>query len=155
MMTTKTKTTPSKICAKHLNYYIINISNRGFEIIIDIKDRPFILTSRHGLRLVIILGKRFDQILWFFRNVIYNPKGKLCRLDFSCKSLYLIVFVHFKKPWHISDIYMTPRNSLCKSFIPLWTYWIFTKPLDWIFWNNAHSAFNHAFSKVYPKIEWN
>ena len=38
MMTTKTKTTPSKICAKHLNYYynIFNISNRGFEIIIDI-----------------------------------------------------------------------------------------------------------------------
>ena len=36
MMTTKTKTTPSKICAKHLNENIINISNRGFEMIIDI-----------------------------------------------------------------------------------------------------------------------
>ena len=42
MMTTKTKTTPSKICAKHLNYYIINISNRGFEIIIDINIDLFL-----------------------------------------------------------------------------------------------------------------
>ena len=44
MMTTKTKTTPSKICAKHLNYYynIFNISNRGFEIIIDINIDLFL-----------------------------------------------------------------------------------------------------------------
>ena len=44
MMTTKTKTTPSKICAKHLNIIIniINISNRGFDIIIDINIDLFL-----------------------------------------------------------------------------------------------------------------
>ena len=43
MMTTKTKTTPSKICAKHLNIIInIILLIRGFDIIIDINIDLFL-----------------------------------------------------------------------------------------------------------------
>ena len=113
------------------------------------------ITLKHGLKPGIFLKKRFGRFLWFFRSVIYNPSRKMSRLDFSCKSLYLIVFVHLKKPCHILDIYRTPRNSLCIILISPWTWWAYLKTLDWIFWNNGHSAFNHALSKVSPKIEWN
>ena len=63
---------------------------------IGVKDTPVIQASRHGLRVDIFMKKRFGRFSWFFRNIIYNPKGKKCGLDFSCKSLYLTVFVHLK-----------------------------------------------------------
>ena len=117
------------------------------------KDTPVIQASRHGLRVDICMKKRFGRFSWFFRNIIFHLKGKICWLDFSCKSLYLTVFCAFKKPSHNSDMYGTPRDSPCIIFISASTWCDNLKTLDWIFWNNAHSAFNHAFSKVSPKIE--
>ena len=106
------------------------------------------ITLKHGLKPGIFLRKRFGRFLWFFRSVIFNPSRKKSRLDFSCKSLYLIVFVHLKKPWHILDINRTPRNNLSKIFILLWTQGIFTQSLDWILWKNGHSASTDTFSKA-------
>ena len=106
------------------------------------------ITLKHGLKPGIFLKKRFGRFLWFFRSVIYNPSRKMSRLDFSCKSLYLIVFVHLKKPWHILDIHRTPRNNLSKIFTLLWTQGIFTQSLDWILWKNGHSASTETFSKA-------
>ena len=127
----------------------------NFEKIAQLKGSVVKITLKHGLKPGIFLRKRFGRFLWFFRSVIYNPNRKKCRLDFSCKSLYLIVFVHLKKHWHILDINRTPRNIQCIIFISAWTWWANLKTLDWIFWNDGHSAFNHAFSKVSPEIEWN
>ena len=38
------------------------------------KGSVVIISLKHGLRLVPILGKRFDQIFWFFGSVILNSK---------------------------------------------------------------------------------
>ena len=53
-----------------------NLSSRAFwsDLFSAFKDRPFMLTSRHGLRLDITVRKRSGQMWWFFGNVIYNPK---------------------------------------------------------------------------------
>ena len=67
-----------------------------FNRLSNLKGSVVIISLKHGLRLDIFLRKRFGRFLWFFRCVIVNPKWKKCRLDFSCKSLYLTVFVHLK-----------------------------------------------------------
>ena len=85
----------------------------GFTISIKIfKGSVVKITLKHGLKPGIFLRKRFGRFLWFFRSVIYNPSRKKSRLDFSCKSLYLIVFVHLKN---------------------LATFWIFTGPQETVY----------------------
>ena len=123
-------------------------SNHWTWVEVGLKGSVVKITLKHGLKPGIFLKKRFGRFLWFFRSVIYNPSRKMSRLDFSCKSLYLIVFVHLKKPWHILDIHRTPRNNLSKIFTLLWTQGIFTQSLDWILWKNGHSASTETFSKA-------
>ena len=132
-----------------------------FEFVTNILSRSYIPSSQfisfENTSQYQILDFNISQTLaakeiisYYWYNNRYNN-----RIYFCCKSLYLIVFVHLKKPCHILDIYRAPRNSLCIILISPWTWWPYLKSLDWIFWNNGHSAFNHALSKVSPKIEWN
>ena len=62
-----------------------------------VKDKPFILTSRHGHKPGIFLTIWLNQLICFFACTFYNPRFKNSRVSF----FEIVRFEHLKKPFHV------------------------------------------------------